>query len=158
MIKPLSRTEGKALRCFSYGVSYEETANRLGLTVPYIHTLAYHIRLKTGIKDTRDPEECKAWFQGVKNYLRAHFDGPTRTQLNIMTLMTQHGMDYQQIAQRLELSIQTVQNHASMGCKRAGITGQGHHRTKAMEAYLKTLKDYPHSEPPPRKKDPMDEY
>lgn len=156
MIKPLSKTEAKALRMFSYGVPYDKVGDRLGLAFGYIHTLAYNIRRKTGIHDTKDAEECKAWFHGVRQYTRSKINGPTKTQLGVMALVAQ-GKSYVQVAEEMELSLQSAQNYASLGCRRAGIVGRGHYRTNAIIEYLRTLTDYPHT-PEDDGKDPMDEF
>lgn len=157
MFSPLSRTETNILRSLSHGTSYAQTAENIGLTLECMHTMAYRIRQKTGIVDTKNPADCKAWFTQVKDYDRSTTTQPTRAQLNVMTLLAE-GKDYDTIACELEMSRSTAQVHAYEGCKRAGIVGKRHYRTCAIKEYLEGLKILPYYRAAAPVPDPLDEF
>lgn len=156
MIQPLSRTENKILRMLSNGLSYEDAGERIGFRPELVHAYTYRIRKKTGIVNTRDPQECKAWFSGVSYCVKTNYRCPSRSQLSVMALLAE-GKSYREIAEKLEIKQQTAQNHAHRGCAAAGLTGKGHFRTAAIRDYLAGLKNYPHAPVAPQP-DPLDAF
>lgn len=133
----LSPQERTAFRMLCKDFSYTHIAGLMGIRVDNLHTICHHIRQKTGIRDTRDPEQCRAYARLPEPL---SFRPPlkiTAHQLEVLKLIAQ-GLTYREIAGQLSIALQSVQNHAVRGCKRLGITGQGHGRTAAIVNYFAT--------------------
>lgn len=139
----LSNRQASILRLLAQGKTYLEVIHLLGISPANLHTVVSVIRKKTGIQNTKNPQECKDWLRGRHGH---PFDAPTysrwpktptRTQLEMMTLHAQ-GLTYAQIAQQCAVTHQTVQNAVSQGCKRARIVNVGlrEERTAAIRSYL----------------------
>jgi len=106
-----------------------------------VHTCCYNIRQKTGIKETRDPRECRAY---VRTFLhnevaRAREVGmpkpPTERQVMVLRLLVQ-GRNYRQIGQTMGLGYQSAQNAACRAAKRVGIEGAGWQRTQLIREWI----------------------
>lgn len=138
MIEDLTPTESKVLYMLSRGTLYLQIVERLEITQENLHTVCFHIRQKTGIVNTKDPQECKAFITGHKEELWdqiPHKPFPTLGQVEIMRLLAK-GKSYPEIALSLQIGIQSAQNMASQGCKRAGIVGRGYMRLRAIQKWV----------------------
>lgn len=140
MKKPshLTGKQVQILRLLSQNFSYERIRERLKLTTACLHTHCYHIRRVTGIKHTQDMQECSRYMasRGVILTNAIHRQNrPTLQQVEVMRRLVALET-YEQIATALEISIQTAQNTASQGCKRASILKEGWRRTAAMAEYF----------------------
>lgn len=123
MKKPIFTTiERQMFQLLCYGRSYAEIGMHLSMTIANVHTRAAGIRLKTGLKDLLDAEACKLWQRNWK--AQPDVAGPaypTKNQLYAMQFLAE-GSSLVHIATLMEICLQTVHNHLSQGCKRAGIT------------------------------------
>ncbi len=138
LTRPKLQTREKRILAFlARGWSYPQIAKRLEIRDDCLHVHCHHIRQKTGIKNTRDAEECHHYVRNVPD----HYIPPVRrplswTQKEVLELIAL-GDDYARIARTLGIGKQTAQNHASAACKRAGIDAKGHYaRTKAIKEYV----------------------
>lgn len=127
-------TERETLKLLADGKKYSEIRALLRLNPSTLHTRLYHIRKKTGIKDTRDKDECRKVFKAIIHSTQKPVSAPTRTQLEIMALIAA-AHDYAYIASNLEIKISTLQNQLSQGLKRARITNNAQ-RKGAIRLYL----------------------
>lgn len=145
----LSEREVVVLRLLARGNTYQEIAGLLHITLANVHTTACHMRQKTGILDSRNPQECMDYIRGRHpgaDARLAYGDGdrtkpvyPTPRQLEVMRLVAQ-GTSYAQIALRLGMGLQTVQNAACQGSRRAGLPrSHGLSREHAIRDYLSRL-------------------
>lgn len=145
------------------GDTYKELQEYFGVSAPNVHTTCAIIRAKTGIRQTRDPEECKHYLASIQAQRIADVQAPpdrngfrprnvTHCQLEVFRLLVR-GRTYEEISKLLGVTSQSVQNLASRGCKRAGIHHQGWNRTAAIREYLTSF----HPSRPADEPDPMDD-
>jgi DNA-binding NarL/FixJ family response regulator len=95
----------------------------IGMDESAVRRVAFSIREKTGIQNIEDKHECVEWFKSFKRPGPRQLDprNATPTQLDCMELLAK-GFSYVEIQVFMMFSSpQTVQNHISEGCKRAGI-------------------------------------
>lgn len=140
----LSPTEINILRWLSRNWSYAQIIahyhqREKPMTPSTLHVHCHHIRQKTGIGDTKNPQECRDYLRHASarplSHQTTYKPSPTRAQMEVLRLLAT-GKSYGEIGLVLKINHQTAQNHASHGCRRAGITNQGHGRTQAIRDYL----------------------
>lgn len=129
----LTEREYAILRLLSSGRTYAWLAEYGKMTPECVHTHCYHIRQKTGIRDTQNKAECRAVFNALngRSAIPSHI-GPTPTQVAIMRYFVT-GMDIAQIARQQGMGNQTALNHLSIGCRRAKIGGTGRYEYRRPE-------------------------
>lgn len=140
----MGKTERRILSFLSRGQSYAEAKSRFpDMRLETFHVHCFNIRKKTGIKSTKDAKECRDYVRVMQmDDLRceprpARKLPPSPKQLQIMRLVAE-GKSWSEIAHTVRCGWGTAQNHASKGCKRAGIGGQGHRRTQAIKDWLRS--------------------
>jgi DNA-binding CsgD family transcriptional regulator len=144
LMQKLTNREIRLLSCLADGSTYQEIASFLGMSIPNVHTTCHGIRQKTGIRQTRDREECARYLATLPPEMVKHAlcapkrEAPsslTFCQLDAFRLLAS-GQSYDQIAQTLGIQPQSVQNLITRACKRAGITHQGWNRTERIRHWL----------------------
>lgn len=133
----LTHREDAVLRWLARRWSYKQIAEHLKTNAEVVHTYAYQIRQKTKIHDTKDAEQCRYFLLVHKarhDYPLPHQKEPTAKQLEVMQMVAE-GVSFPEIAQQLGMGLQTAQNHACQGCRRAGIF-QRYRRTEAIREWL----------------------
>ncbi len=120
----LTTTEKRLLVLLAQGFPYHELRQSIGCTLSCLHTHLANLRRKTGITNTKDRRECKAFFDGfVEAQREKHLPGqPTRSQMAVLRLFAE-GRTHQQIATQLGLTVGTTMNAVSQGKIRAGLKG-----------------------------------
>lgn len=137
----LSALEMVVLRLLSNGAKYPQIKAKYPLmTQASFHSHCYNIRHKTGIRETRDPQECRRYIRTLGQTLlsqqqEAPVRVPTPRQMEVLRLVAQ-GKPYAEIARLLSIDRQSAQNTASNGARRAGIIHGGWQRTKLIRAWL----------------------
>lgn len=141
MLTDLYPREEMILRFLARGWNYQRIREWLKTSLANVHAHAHHIRQKTGIVDTKNPQQCRDYLREKskrpppKPWLK-----PTASMLEAMQGVAE-GYSYEHLRKGCGLrSAQTVQNAVSQGCRRAGIIGQGANRTQAIREYLLRLK------------------
>lgn len=127
----LTSREHNILRLLSEGKTYQQIQDKLGIHPACIHMHTYRIRLKTGIKDTQDLEEVRAF---VRDY-RPRLSEPTTLQKKILRMWLD-GKSHAEIALALGLTKGTTMNQASLGIRRMGIIGRKRHRYIQVKALM----------------------
>lgn len=150
----LTRKQLIILQTLARGEGYEKAALRLQpavLSRANYHVTCYQLREKTGIRNTRDSAECKAYLERLYNGdvrdPRRLAKQPTKRQLEIMGRFAR-GMSHSEIATELGIVPQTSMDVMSAGCRRLGIKACGMGKRLVIADALATLT------PPP---DPMDD-
>jgi len=143
----LTNRELRILSLLAQGQTYNQVKERLAITtIENVHVTCYNIRKKTGIRQTRDPNECRAYMEKVApDTVRRAFhlsalpaeDGLTEGQAHVLRLIAA-GRTYKQIATFFGTTSQSVQNLACRACKRAGIRSAGWNRTHYIREWVKT--------------------
>jgi DNA-binding CsgD family transcriptional regulator len=140
----LSTREMAVLALLAQGDNLKEIKDYFGISLENVHTICCTLRKKTGIRQTRDAEECKRYLAKLDQSLveRALYPPAappplplTDCQLEAMRLLAS-GRTYQQIATFLGILPQSVQNLLTRACKCAGITHAGWNRTRYIKEYL----------------------
>jgi len=126
----LSKTEKKVLHLLAWGKNYFETLFELNkerrenekspMTLGTLHMICWHIRQKTGIKSTKDKEECRKWEREHQFSDVQKEKGPTEQQEKILHLLA-IGRTYPEICRILQISPQSAMNLASQARKRAKL-------------------------------------
>lgn len=137
----LSPMERSILIYLSQGKHYDQVATMLNLRMPCFYVHCQHLRQKTGIKSTRSHEECRAYVKNIRSQALEAIPVIYRPPLSYSQLEVLRGIasgdDYPKIGRTLNMGPQTVQNHATAACKRAGIKARGHHaRLAAIKQYI----------------------
>ncbi len=148
-MKPKTNTltwrEIQVLDQLAKGSTCPEISSFFGISPANVHVRCHTIRQKTGIRQTRDPAECRRYLRSlpphiVENALKGKPkpSAPrdlTLRQMEILRLIA-HGHSYASIARTYEILPQTVQNHATTACQRAAIVHDGWNRTKRIREWL----------------------
>lgn len=116
----LSATERKVLQHLGWGKNYTQIAWEMRKSKANITTVASRIRIKTGIQDTTNVEQCRAWIRQNRVSLLQMERGPSKAQREVLWLLGQ-GHDINTIATLRATSNQCVMNHACSGRHRAKI-------------------------------------
>lgn len=133
---PFLRPRERAILIWlSKGWDYPRIANYTKSSLAVIHVHCHNIRKKTGIHTTKQPAAkhlALNHFATVRSGLDGSIDLPpslpvSPKQLAVLRMVAQ-GRTYPEIAQTLGMGQQTAQNHATEGCKRAGISSRTHHQ------------------------------
>lgn len=135
----LTKREYEILDLLAVGRNYSEICALLGIAPSNIHNVVSRIRKKTGIINTKNPDECRDFIRSVpmgslvgrKRLRKLSF--PTVHQAEAMSLFARGNM-CKRIALILHITPQTALNAISMGCKRAGIPCE----REAIRQYLET--------------------
>lgn len=156
----LSHREIRMLARLADGENCKEICAFFGISPFNVYTTCSLIRKKTGIKHTRDKDECTA------HMVRLSKDDPQRVadaldgrncttkdltfcQMDALRMLVD-GRSYVSMAQSLGIRPQSVQNLLSRACQRAGIEHSGWDRTKRAREWWKKH----HGQAPA---DPMDD-
>lgn len=132
----LTNRQKEVLSKLAWGWSYSRIQEFLHISPANMHTIAHAIRKASGIKDTKNAEECRYWQRGHRLINAVTYaPGPTKRQLEVMRLRAQ-GLGYPEIALRLGITAQCAQDQCSKGCKRARIGGTKHHRVYGLRNWL----------------------
>lgn len=158
--KRLNPREIRILSMLANGDTSAEICSYFGISSANLHTTCFHIRKKTGLQQTRDPDECKRHLSKLDKQQVADAINPVRVipqklthcQLEVFRLISL-GRSYPQIAVTLGILPQSVQNLAVRACKRAGITHSGWNRTRFIKEWMARYR----GEAPPLAADPMDD-
>lgn len=136
----LSPRERNILIHLSNGLTNSQIVERLKIRLDCLYVHCQHIRKKTGIKNTRNQQECRDYVKGIRHDDSIAWQPPLSwTQLEVIHLLSM-GDSYKSISSTLSMKPQTAQNHASEACKRAGIHGLGRHaRLQAIRDYISRL-------------------
>jgi len=106
------------------------------LTKEYFYVITSKIRKKTGIQSTRDKRECENYRNQVQPLYRHKAKYPTHQQIRAMRLRAQ-GLSNEEAGKIMGVRWDTVMNHITVGCRRAGIPRfQGHDRTRQIQLWL----------------------
>ncbi len=133
----LTHSENRIFQLLRKGSSYAYVAQTLEISLANVYTQAHSIRTKLGLKNLQDPVETELYVRSLRPMVRGNrADRPTVAQMACLRLFAQ-GLDYHQIAMRLNLRSQSVQNHICQGCKRAFITSAGPFRQGMVIQWLK---------------------
>lgn len=155
----LSRIEKFVLDLLSWGKSYPEVLKAMEAqrpkwyphkpayvhafyTMQHLHSLCGSIRKKTGIRDTKDPDECREWSRKNRYTPYQQERGPTRQQMSILHHLAA-GKDYATISKDMHLSMQACLNLASQARKRAKLKDS---LPSSIRAYFSSL-DKPMAHP-----------
>jgi DNA-binding CsgD family transcriptional regulator len=141
----LTPYESQILPLLAEGLSYREICQRLDLyPISKIHSHLHRIRMKTGIRNTHDREDCAAF---LRQYSPV-FGHPTPQQVRCLRLYVDR-VSHQEIAHQLGITVQSAMNHVCEGIKRMGIRGNGIHRREQINAILDSYEsaDDPMSDP-----------
>lgn len=156
----LSNRDIEILSMLSNGDTYKEICSYYGISAQALAVTCYYLRKRTGIQETRDQEECKAFFSQLDPQRVADALNPARPQIKLVThcqlevfRLLAKGRTYAQIAETLGTTSQSVQNLASRGAKRAGIIRAGWSRTRRIREWLARY----HGTEPALPADPMED-
>ncbi len=116
----LTQTEKTILHHLSRAKSYLFIRQTLGISAEALHTACCRIRRKTGIQNTRDPQQCRQWERDQKTSVVQKERGPSPKERETLWLLSK-GMSNQQIAQLRNVKPATVMTQAYLGRQRAGI-------------------------------------
>ncbi len=130
----LTKTELRILQLLSQGKTYQQIQTSLRISAACLHVHCSNLRKKAGIETTKSSEQCHAFLHGYSNPGK-YLPPLTTRQLDVLHLLAE-GRSYVEIANILEMCIQSAQNHAWKACKRAGIHRAGHQRTRLIREYL----------------------
>ncbi len=133
---PLTTTEASIAKWLARGKTLPQVANGLAITMGTLRVHLSHIRTKTGIDDL-SPFLLSQYLQQsfLADPRELLLPRATEKQLEVLGMLCQ-GISHKEIAAALNMSIGTAMNHASQGCKRLGITGQGFARATAIRKAL----------------------
>ena len=133
----LQKREKEILLWLARDWTYQQIATHAGIRLPTLHVHMHHIRQKTGIKNTRNPDECKAYVRVAQHTPATPYQRPLSwTQKEVLSMIAE-GLSYAEIGKTLNMGSQTAQNHASEACQRLHINGRGSHaRTAAIKAWV----------------------
>lgn len=145
-MKHLSSRELRILRLLANGENYDNIKKTVGITLGNIHATCWLIRKKTGIKQTRDMEECRNYLRQLRGTKELppsstsedqdpKLSRPTPRQMEVLRLLAT-GKTTPEIAQLLAVCPQSVLNYASLGAKRAGLDCPPWKRTQAIKEWL----------------------
>lgn len=137
MSKPLPKRQRVILRLLSRGWTYQRIQQYLGIKLETVHSHCGQIRQRTGITNTRDAAMCKKYMDGIVDNEAASLP-VTSTQLMVLRFLAK-GQTYADIADTMGTTPQTVQNHATIGCRRAGIKRGQNTRAQEIRSYLARL-------------------
>lgn len=135
----LSPRESQVLHLISGGYTYDMLSHGLGVTSENIHSVCFSIRRKTGIKSTKNKDECRNYIRWGRMGSRPEKKNPaTAKQLEVLRLIAE-GLTYRQIAERLRVKVQTVTNHAHDACRRIGRGGCAYSRREILREYFSEM-------------------
>ncbi len=128
----LTVIESRILPLLAEGLRYKEICKRIQLyPVSRIHSHLHRIRLKTGILDTLNKDECRAFMAQYK----PESGYPTSQQVIALRLFLE-ARGYQYVADQMGITKQAAMNYVCQGTKRLGIRGKGINRKDQIRALL----------------------
>ncbi len=128
----LTVIESQIMPLLAEGIRYKEICKRIQLyPVSRLHSHLHRIRLKTGIRDTLDKEDCARFMEGYKPEVGL----PSPQQIAAIRLFLE-SRGYQYVADQMGITKQSAMNYVCEGIKRLGVRGRGFHRKEQVRALL----------------------